>query len=71
MLREAAEWPFLIMSIIGWLPSLRGAKRRSNPALRDDGLLRFARNDESKADGGAGAHLMNPAGYAGMSGLVG
>src|SRR5580693_8096326 len=28
-------------------PSLRGAKRRSNPALRRSaGLLRFARNDE-------------------------
>src|SRR6266568_9155941 len=27
------------------MPSLRGAKRRSNPLLRGYGLLRFARND--------------------------
>src|SRR6267378_3394638 len=33
------------------VPSLRGAKRRSNPcSLRRDGLLRFARNDGSTAE---------------------
>ena len=30
----------------GVAPSLRGAKRRSNPVSRGSGLLRYARNDE-------------------------
>ena len=45
--RDMGWLPVLTTADDDWLPSLRGAKRRSNPSIPEliGGLLRFARND--------------------------